>query len=67
MRTCFFRDRRTEEHGFLKTREHITEGVSKLKQCGLNQRSPAHSGKVKPKLLLAHGVPLETFDTPSWG
>ncbi len=38
-----------------QTNSYKKDGVSKLKQCGLNQRSPARSGKAKPKLRLAQG------------
>ncbi|WP_308270641.1 hypothetical protein, partial [Prevotella sp.] len=41
-----------------QTNSYKKDGVSKLKQCGLNQRSPARSGKAKPKLRLAQGSAL---------
>ena len=36
----------------------LSEGVSKLNQCGLNQRSPARSGKVRPNNHIAQGNAL---------
>ena len=35
--------------------------MSKVKQSGLNQRSPAHSGKVKPKKLIGGRVKTLLF------
>mgnify|MGYP004684715077 CR=1 FL=1 len=59
MKTCFFghEDMRymffRQEDMFLGNGLTVEEAVSKLNQRGLNQRSPARSGKVRPNNHIA--------------